>query len=302
MAATAKNRTSISVGQINKVVDFVRQVIKDLTLGFRQVQAFIDDPTRVAKFKEGFRALLTEVIQVNPFAKERVRQAWFYPKNWQAKGVAEQVIKLATLFPGIDLSQVEMLVAKLVAQKLADGIAILPKLSFLAKLWNIANPYGKGYGLICEKLFELIASSRPFCNCRSGEMDAGHIRIMEDVREQLKKLEADTPGDVLVFAFNFGNLYAGFSPRNARWEALSNSQLPLITAQVACLLLTMPDRLVACEQLFIDCSGDEWDWGADGVWSRSVGFYFYGGALEFVSRRAVCALAYYGSAVAFLGV
>ncbi|OGB74342.1 hypothetical protein A2V68_01150 [candidate division Kazan bacterium RBG_13_50_9] len=293
---------SISAAQIKQILGFGSDVLKAIGFGFSQVQAFISDSARVAKFKEGLTALLEEAIALNPFSKERVKQAWFYPKNWQAKGVAEQVIKLATLFPGIDLSQVEMLVAKLVAQKLADGVAILPKLSFLAKLWNIADPYGGGYGPICEKLFELIAASRSFHNYRTGQMNEQHIRIMEDVREQLKKLEAETLGDVLVLSFNFGNLYAGFSPRNARFEALNNNQFPLIAAQVACLLLTMPDRLTAWEQLFIDCSGDEWDWDAGGGWTRSVCFGFDGGKLLFDNRYADYANDFFGSAVAFLGV
>jgi hypothetical protein len=294
---------SISAAQIKQILGFVSDALKAIGFGFSQVQTFISDSVRVAKFKEGLTALLKETIAMNPFGKERVKQAsWFYPKGWKAAALEGQKSHLTGLFKRIDLSQVDTLAAKVKAPKLADGLALIPKLTYLGEIWNIANPYGKGYGLICEKLFELIASSRPFCNCRSGEMDAGHIRIMEDVREQLKKLEADTPGDVLVFAFNFGNLYAGFSPRNARWEALSNSQLPLITAQVACLLLTMPDRLVACEQLFIDCSGDEWDWYAVGAWTSSVCFRFDDGRLRFGYGRAVGARARYGSAVAFLGV
>ena len=293
---------SITAAQIKQILGFVSDVLKAIGFGFSQVQAFISDSVRVAKFKEGLTALLKETIAMNPFGKERVKQAWFYPKGWKSATIEEQKARLATLFKRIDLSQVEALVAKMIVQKLADGIAILPKLSFLGELWNIADPYGKGYGLICEKLFELIAGSRAFHNYQAGQMNDKYIRIMEDVRVTLQKLEADTPGDVLVLAFNFGDLYAGFSPRSARWEALNNNQLPLITAQVACLLLTMPDRLTAYEQLFIDCSGDEWDWLADGSWTHSVCFHFVDGRLLFGHGFADYPDGCYGSAVAFLGV
>lgn len=297
-----KNRTSISVGQINKIVDFVRQAIKDLALGFRQVQAFINDPIRVAEFKEGFKALLTKVIQVNPFAEERVKQGRFYPKGWKPATIEEQKALLAKLFKRIDLSQVDELTAKAKVLKLADGLAVIPKLAYLGGVWGIADPYGKGYGPICEKLFELIAPSYSFNNLHSRDIDAEHIRIMRDVRKRLKKLEAETPGDVLVLAFDFGNLYAGRSPRNTRWEALNRNQLPLVTAQVGCLLLIMPDRLTAYEQLSINCSGDEWDWSAVDSWTSCPYFSFYDGKLQFSAGYANDPHGCFGSAVAFLGV
>ncbi|OGB73688.1 hypothetical protein A3K24_02520 [candidate division Kazan bacterium RIFCSPHIGHO2_01_FULL_44_14] len=292
---------SLTAGQIKQILGFLRDVLIVIGLGFYQAQAFINDKTRVDKFKEDFKALLNASLKVNPYIKERVKQAWFYPKNWKVKNVTEQLAKLTELFPGIDLSQVEALVAKVTLQKWHDGIAVLPKLSFLGLLWGIADPYGKGYGLICEKLFELIAGSRAFHNYRAGQMNDQYIRIMEQVREQLKKLEAETPGDVLVLAFDFGKTYAGYSPRNARHEALNNNQLPLITAQVASLLLTMPDRLTAWEQLFIDCSGDEWDWDAVGRWLYSVCFRFDDGRLRFDSGNADAPSDDYGSVVASLG-
>ncbi len=296
------DKKSITAAQIKQIVGFVRDVVSTLGLGFSQVQAFISDANQVAKFKEGIKNLLQEMIASNPFAKERVKQAWFYPKNWKSKSISEQLVKLTDLFQSIDLSQVEALMDKVIVQKLADGVVILPKLSFLAKLWSIPDPYGEGYGFVCEKLFGRIAVSRAFYNYRAGQMDAKHIRIHQEVRNLLEKLEAETPGDVLVLPFDFGGLYAGWSPRAARWEALNNSQLPLITAQVACLLLTMPDRLTTWEQLFIDCSGDEWDWLAVGCWADCPCFDFRSGELLFDDGGAGYAGGRDGSAVAFLGV
>ncbi|MBN2585163.1 hypothetical protein JXA59_00745 [Patescibacteria group bacterium] len=294
----------MTVGQARQIGSFVIDALKTVLnrFGFAMVQRMISDTNWVSDFKQKFVALFEALIPTNPYIDERVKRAWFYPKGWKSATIEEQKARLIKLFKRIDLSQVDALVAKVKAQKLADGLAVIPKLAYLAELWNITDPYGKGYGAMCEKLFELIAASRSFYNYRAGQMDEQHIRIMEDVREQLKKLEAETPGDVLVLSFNFGDLYAGFSPRNARFEALNNNQLPLITAQVACLLLTMPDRLTAYGQLFVDCSGDEWDWSADGDWTDSVYFAFDDGQLVFDDRRAGYPDDDCGTVVAFLGV
>ena len=102
-------KKSITAGQIKQIVGFVRDVLKDIGLGFVQVKVFIADSARIKKFKEDFGELLKSTFQINPYIKERVKQTWFYPKNWQAKSVAEQVAKLVTLFPGINLSQAEQL-------------------------------------------------------------------------------------------------------------------------------------------------------------------------------------------------
>ena len=146
----------------------------------------------------------------------------------------------------------------------------------------------------------MIGSRRSFINYRKGELGPQYVRILAEAKDLLIQLEANTPGDVLVMALDFGNGYAGWSPRAAKWESVNNDQLPLTAAHVAVLLLTMPDRLVAWENLFIDCA-DEYNWNADGYWSDSLCFYFYDGDLRFDARGSDYPIGDYGLAVAFPG-
>lgn len=293
---TKTEKSKITPGQIRQISGFVSDELKRMNLGFKLVQSFINDSQRVFQFKEDLgEIILKNGIVNNPFSSEQVRQARFYPKGWKATSVDQQLLKLVGLFPGINLSQVNGLAESAAAfvayvPKTADGIALLPRLSFLGELWDIADPYGSGYGQICRKIFCLVANDRSFHNEEgSNQMDERHIRIFADVREKLEELEAITRGDVLVKPFNFGDLYAGYSPRNARWEAMNSNdhRLPLITAQVACLLLTMPDRLTAWGQLSIDCSGDEWDGNTDGRWFRCPCFYCDGSQIRFHTAHNV---------------
>jgi len=236
----------------------------------------------------------------NPYEKERVKQAWFYPEGWTVPSIDKQIESAGRVFLGIDLSKVSARVSQLMpVPEGADGIALIPKVSHLGKRWGLEDPYGKNYGRIVEQVLALIASSRPFYNWCEGDLGPSH-RIHANVKQLLMRLEAETPGDVLTLPMSFGNLYAGCSPRHARWEALHQNQLPLGAAQVGCLLLTMPDRLTDWAQLFVDAPADEYNWRLGGRWSFSP-FFYYQDLLKFREHEADVAHSYFGSAVAFLG-
>ncbi|MFH1088687.1 MAG: hypothetical protein V1719_02500 [Patescibacteria group bacterium] len=297
---------------MRQFLSFLRAVLSDLSLSFAQVQVFISDPKLVAKLKKDFKNLVTEAIKINPFVKEWVKQSGFYPRNWQAKSVTEEILKLTQLFPGINLSQVEALVSELIVSREADGIALFPKLSYLGELWRINDPFGTGYSEVLKKLLGLISGSRSLRNYLYGLASGPHhIRIQADVQTQIIWLEENTPGDVLVLPFNFGNLYAGWSARSARWEAFHNNQLPLTSAHVAVLLLLMPDRFsaISSEQLFIYCPGDEYEGllgGPSGDWSHCPYFNFHSSpddTLVFHANKWPGTVeGDFGSVVAFFGV
>jgi hypothetical protein len=235
-----------------------------------------------------------------PYEKERVKQAWFYPEGWTMPRVAAQVERAARIFDGMDLSQASVLATRLTpVSEGADGVALIPKISYLGEHWNLGDPYGKDYGRLVEEVLAVIAAARPFYNWCEGDLGPKH-RINAKVKEVLMRLEDRTPGDALVLPASVGELYAGYSPRHARWKALQQNQLPLGAAQVGCLLLTMPDRLTAWQQLFIDCPADEYNWRLGGRWAFSP-FFYYEGMLKFRAHEADLAHSYFGSAVAFTG-
>lgn len=287
-------------GQLRQIATFVFQAISELAPSARKVHAFIGDSEKVADFKTQVAEAFKQIALLNPYARERGKQIWFYPKGWTVPDLAVQEDRLLALFPGINLQGSNASEKRLVP-KGADGLALLPSLRFLGKLLKIADPYGAGYGVIIGRLCELLSTQRDgaFHNYRKGELTEAYVRLYAEVRERLEQLEAATPGDVLVLPISFGNLYAGWSVRAARWEALDQEQLPLGGAHVACLLLVMPERLTAYEQLWIDCPGDEHNWYADGRWSRCLYFRFDFGQLGLTAHGADYADDGCGSVVAF---
>lgn len=295
--------TVVKAGQLRQITSFVAQAIKELAPSARKVHAFIGSAEKVAAFKQRVRATFKEVALLNPYANERFKQTRFYPKGWAVPSMAVQADRLINLFLGINL-QGSNVSEKRTVPTGADGLALLPTLRFLGEYFKVANPYGKDYGQLIEKLCELLSKQRngAFCNYRKGELTEAYVRLYAEVRERLEKLEVAAPGDVLVLPVAFGHLYAGWSARAARWEALDQEQLPLGGVHVACLLLTMPERLTDYEQLWIDCPGDEYNWSAGGRWSDCLDLRFDDGQLGLDAGVAGCASGGCGAVVAFPGV
>lgn len=242
----------MSAGQAQRISLFVTEalcvVLKHFS--FCVVQNKLSDREWVTLFKHEFVILLKRLIPSNPYCRERVEPGAFYPTGWKMPAPAEQAKRLALIFPGINLSYVDELVRAIKnVPKLADGIAVVPKKSYLIK-------NSDGYGAACLDVFDGIVQQRPFYN-RVGQLDDKRFRTPEDVDQILKRLEDNTPGDTIVLPFNFGSLYAGWSEEAAKWQALNCGQLPINAAQAGCLIQTVPDRFVP-GSLGID-TVDEWN-------------------------------------------
>ncbi|MCX6767031.1 MAG: hypothetical protein NT170_04660 [Candidatus Moranbacteria bacterium] len=143
----------------------------------------------------------------------------------------------------------------------ADGVALIPSITFLGKLWGIREPHGIGYKEVLRRINMALEKNRP-ADIFNYHQAYEFIRINPGVLEVLLPLEekAERAGlNCLALPFSFGRLYADFGCRNARWTALYDGQLPLTTVQTGCLLLAMPNRLVSFNDLPVDCPGDECD-------------------------------------------
>lgn len=72
----------------------------------------------------------------NPFGSDITTQQSFYPEGWKMPDLKIQRQKMTMLFPGIDLSYINVAKTEKEASY-ADGIGIIPKLSYLGKLWAL---------------------------------------------------------------------------------------------------------------------------------------------------------------------
>ena len=268
--------------QVTQIKGFVTDALEKSGIGREGMKALIE---RDDELKARFIAVVNKMrVEENPYVREKIDQKYCYPEGWLIPGIDEQKKRLSKIFSGrcgykdISLVRVDEMVAKATVPEQADGLVLIPKISYLGEL-GFKDPYGKEYGLIMDRVITMISQSRPFRNFCEGGLSFSRIRLHEQIRLLTKQLEADTPGDVLVMPVSLGNLYAGYSARNARWEALHSDQLPLGSAQVGCLLLMMPERLATYKNLGIYCSGDEYSTPsykrATFDFDSSPKFYFY---------------------------
>ena len=105
--------------------------------------------------------------------------------------------------------------------------------------------------------------------------------------------------NILIIPVQFGLLHRGQSVRRAR-EVFQSNEFGLGSFQVGIMLLTHPERLVQWDQLHLDCAGDEYAPGADGVFCHAPLFLFHGGGLGFIAYPCGHAGGGFGSVSGFL--
>lgn len=288
--------------KLGRIADLVKDVIrKRCGISDRGAQNLIE---RGGDFQTALVPIICQMAREgNPYAIEQVRISCSYSEDYIIPSIAEQILYLKTAFSGLNLTGAEAIAKQIMAPKTSNGSRIIPKLSALGRIFGIVDPYGSGYGQLVQKVLDAIAQTRKFNNYRKDKLNEENIRLNAEVRIRLEKLEAADQNDFLVLAINFGDWKTGFtySPRNARWQALNvNRQLPLGSAQIGCLLIADPGRLIACNELSIDCPADEYCWHVPGEWLDCLCFYFDNSSLVLSAGNAGSATICYGSVVAFL--
>jgi hypothetical protein len=292
---------SVTPGQKEHFGRLLNEVLDGSGLLATDVQEFFSNGRKVTTFKGQLGEMLQSLIistPANAYEGEKEEQSCYYPKGWSVPSLNDLETRLQEAIPGLSIT---LPTGDTYVPQGFDGMALVPKLSALARILGVDDPYGSGYGELLEKVLGIISGKRSFYNYRNGVLGSNYLRLHDEVRGKLEALESEMDGDVLVVPISFGNLYAGYSARNARHTSLGKGQLPLGSVQVACLLLSMPERLVSYDDLWIDCPADEYNDDADGEWSCSPDLSFVDG-LSFYAGWSDNARGYCGSAVAALGV
>ena len=239
------------------------------------------------QLKAGLQKLIEELSATNQFANEEVRSNYTYPADFKVKPIAEQVTILQQHFS--KLSGADLAIASQPLPNGAEGYYAIPR-------WE---SIGSTYGEAVEKLLAIIAKQRKFYNYRSGKLTEKYLRQHARTSHALDLLAEQQPThDILVVAAQFGLKHRGRSVRRAR-EVFASNEFGLGAFAIACMLVTHPERLVAYENLWIDCAGDEYSPGADGQFEDAPDFSFYDGRLGFGAHWVSDAYDSYGSASGF---
>ncbi|OGZ07592.1 MAG: hypothetical protein A2762_02150 [Candidatus Lloydbacteria bacterium RIFCSPHIGHO2_01_FULL_54_11] len=264
-------------------------------LGEDEYKSLIAKPNEVTKrLREAFTKKDGNdiVVPTSPFfANEEVPSNYGYPSGYTVKPVCEQLVAFGKYFPNLDGREVLALSKELPPPPQgAEGWFVAPKRERVAKTENEA----------VEHVLDLIGKTRTLHNYRKGELGLKHIKLSERTAAALQMLGEKQKGDFLLIPAQFGLMHRGRSVRRVREVIANSSQFGLGSVIVGSMLLSHPERLVAWEQLHIDCPGDEYSPDADGKFSRAPVFRWRDGGVEFLTYGVGDVSAGYGAASAFL--
>ncbi len=296
----------ITSGQVRQICAFgtvaIEKVLEGLGLSKEEVQCVIENGD---EFTGAVRTACEQTIQrlraPADYADAEVASTYGYLSGYtKPSGITEQANQLRDVFPGLGYVNLDY------QAKIEKGEIELPKFAegwFCIPNW-IKNPtlFGGTYSSAVKKIFEVLKKARNgnFCNYREGEIDEVHLRQSARTVAYFQKLsDAQGNPDILIVPAQFGILHRGKSIRRARVVFQSN-ECGLGAFAIGCMFLTHSNRLAQLDDLWIDCSGDEFAPGADGQFVCAPVFGFYGGILKFCAFRVGDAFPRCGSASALL--
>lgn len=236
-------------------------------------------------------AKLRELSARPEFDGEKVKSSCGYLSGYTPKSITEQTNRLRELFPELRDATVAALPADRQVPPNAEGWFAIPRWDKIAPTYNEA----------VEKVLALVKKTRngKFYNYREGNLGPQYLRQHERTVAMLKKLsDQQKEHDILVVPCQFGFRHRGCSVRRAR-EVFTDNEFGLGVFAVGIMLLTHPDRLNNCDDLWIDCAGDECSSGVDGQFARAPFFHRRTGEVGFDTRWFVSAYGRYGSASGF---
>ncbi len=299
---TITQATAGQIEQINRFgSDAIRKVLNELGLDGLGAQRVIEHG---GEFVEAIRntalASLKDLSVSDKFKDEEVSSSYGYLSGYTPKGLTEQCNRLRELFSGIGyanldlLAQIEAGKAELPAN--AEGWFAIPN------IWKKGGQpkIGSTYSECVQKILDTIKETRGrLYNYREGSIDEKHLRQLVTSKEMFEKISEEQGNpDILIISAQFGLRHRGRSVRRAR-VVMASGEFGLGAFAIGCMLLTHPERLEQSDDLWIDCTGDEFAPDDDGRFSDAPFFNFYGDEVEFGSDFVSNADDDCGSASAF---
>lgn len=287
----AYHKRRINVLQEHK--RFIEDVVERALVG---VGLDGDGFRRIVDHADEFQADIMASIKnhtMDKFMNEEAASNYGYSSGYKKpKSMAEQVQILRHFFPGIGHTDETIAERSLPPNTACEGYFAIPNWQRVAKT----------YGEACQKVFGMIRKTRngKFHNYREGKLGPQHLRQSERSIEEWQNLaDEQKDRDILVVAAQFGFKYRGRSVRRAL-EIMSSAEFGLGVFAIGIMILTHPERFQDLDDLWVDCVGDEFNFGASDRRGDSPYFRFVNDKIEFGARNVSDACARYGSASAFV--
>lgn len=203
------------------------------------------------------------------FKDEETNSTREYPPSYRVRPIEAQVTALRQAFPSLATC-----LEKLARRPLPEGAEAwfaFPRWQALASTYNEA----------VEMTVGVLASRRRLSNRIAGKLSAQFLRQAERSALAQRILSEQQSGtDILVVAAQAGMLHRGASARRTR-VSMAGNEYALGVFEIACLLLTHPERLSTEDTLMIDCGGDEYSVRGDYTFDRVPLFDFDMAGIEF---------------------
>lgn len=241
------------------------------------------------EFQEGLHGVLEKHSTPNQFADEEIESSYFYPSGYKLKGIAKQVNILHQL---LDISYVN------INEKLVDWS--LPKGAegwFAIPRWQkVAKTYPEAVKIVLG----LIKKNRGLWNYRNGQIDQQHLKQSAKTAKMFQALgEQQKDRDILIVPCQFGLRHRGRSVRRGI-EVMRANEFGLDSFSVGIMLLTHSERLQQCDDLWIDCAGDEFSYDGDSSFGQVPYFGFINDEVKFGTNDDGRPLEEFGSSSAFV--
>lgn len=249
---TITQATAGQIKQINRFgSDAIEKVLGELGLDNPGAQRVIEHGDEFAEaIRTAALASLEDLSVSDKFKDEEVESNYGYLSGYRKpKSITEQCNILRQIFPGVGFAD-EKLAERAVPAN-AEGWFAIPK-------WQTIAPTYSG---AVQKVLDAIKVARngKFYNYRDGQINNQRLRQTAKTASVFQKLSDEQKDhDILVVAGQFGLRHRGRSVRRAR-EVFSANEFGLGAFAIGIMLLTHPERLSHYDDLWIDCSGDEFD-------------------------------------------
>ena len=203
------------------------------------------------------------------YRDEQVPSDRSYPPAYRVRPVEAQVTELRKIFPALGACM-----EKIARRSLPDGAENW----FAIPRWQaVADTYNEAVAMALEA----IGAKRKFQNRVGSKTGPSFLRQGERSKLAASIHEDQQVGnDLLVVPLQMGIRHRGCSARRARVR-LEGNEYALGAFEVACLLLTHPERLSSDDALMMDCSGDEYSVRGDYTFDRVPLFDFDISGVEF---------------------
>lgn len=251
-AITQKTATPGQIKQIGRfATDAVEKTLAEFDLDKSGAQRVIEHGD---EFASGIRETITRLLQdlsvSDKFKKEEVESSHGYLSGYKPKSIDEQIHRLQELFPHLETTNILDVNRKTLPHG-AEGWFAIPNWKKIAPTYNEA----------VEIVVDMIKQTRgeKFYNCSDGELGPERLRQTTKTTEAFQRLGVEQRGcSMLVVPAQFGIRHRGRSVRRAR-EVFAYNEFGLGAFATGIMLLTHPERIMHDDDLWIYCSGDEYD-------------------------------------------